>query len=127
MPSQQRQESSKSQERPTPAQGKPRSDQQHQRPPQESRRKRGDRGPNSWADDLDRAWCTRALTVLPDTFPVESHTGAATISPAIVERRGRMILLCNFSHSGEHSWPALSTLLSASDAPPKPEHAGEKS
>lgn len=119
MPSQQRQEGSKPQERHSPPQGKPRQDQQHQRPPQESRRKRGDHRASSWGDDIDRAWCARALIFLPETFPVESHAGVATIAPTIVDRRERMILLCNHSHSGEHQWPALLSLLRGGDTPPE--------
>lgn len=125
MPPQQRQESNKSQERYPPAQGRPRSDHQHQRPPQEPRRKRGDRGASSWGDGIDRAWCTRALAFLPESFPVESHPGAATISPSVVDRREQMILLCNYSHSGEHAWPAVSTFLRAGDALPEADEAEE--
>ena len=119
MPSQQRQDGSKSQERHPPAQGKARSDQQHQRPPQESRRKRGEQRSSSWGDGIDRAWCARALILPPETFPVESHAGAATIAPTIVDQREEMILVCNFSHSGKHEWPALMTLLRGGDTPPE--------
>ncbi len=119
MPSQQRQEGSKSQERQSPAQGKPRPEQPHQRPPQESRRKRGDHRATSWGDGIDRAWCMKALTLLPQTFPAESHAGAATIPPTIVDRREEMILLCNYSHSGEHEWPAVITLLRGGDGEPE--------
>ena len=124
MPQQQRQETSKSQERPSLPQGRPRSEHQHQRPPQESRRKRGDQRNATWGDGVDRAWCTRALAFLPDTFPVESHSGAATIAPSVVDRREQMILLCNFSHSGEHTWPAIATHLRAGDAPPEADTPG---
>ena len=117
MPPQQRPESGKSQERHPPAPGKPRPEQQHQRPQQESRRKRGDQRANSWGDGVDRAWCTRALTFLPETFPAESHAGAATIAPMVVDRRDQMILLCNYSHSGDHEWPAVISLIRASDSP----------
>jgi hypothetical protein len=118
VPSQQRQEASKSQDRRPSALGKPRPEQQHQRPPQESRRKRGEHRASSWGDDIDRAWCTKALAFLPETFPAESHAGAATIPPTIVERRDQMVLLCNYSHSGEHEWPALNALLRGGDTPP---------
>ena len=111
MPSQRRQESNKSAEQQPPAQGKSRSEQQHQRPPQESRRRRGDQRASSWGDGIDRAWCTRALHLLPETFPAESHAGAATIPPTVVDRRDQMILLCNYSHSGEHEWPAVIGLI----------------
>lgn len=121
MPQQQRQEGSKSQERHPPAQSRPRPEHQHHRPPQESRRKRGDQRNASWGDGVDRAWCARALAFLPETFPVESHSGAATIAPAIVDRREHMVLLCNFSHSGEHTWPAIATHLRASDTSPEPD------
>jgi hypothetical protein len=30
-----------------------------------------------------------------------------------------MILLCNYSHSGEHQWPAVSILLSGGDTAPE--------
>lgn len=48
---------------------------------------------------------------------MESHGGAATIGPAIVDRQEQMILLCNFSHSGAHEWPALMSIIQAGDAP----------
>jgi hypothetical protein len=117
VPSQQRQENGTTQERPSSSQGKSRSEQQQQRSSQESRRKRGDHRSAAWGDGIDRAWCTRALTYLPDTFPVESHSGAATIAPRIVDRRDQMALLCNFSHTGDHEWPELMTLIQASDEP----------
>lgn len=117
MPPQQRIEGSKSQERHATTQGRPRPDQQPQRPPQESRRKRGDHRSHTWGDGIDRAWCTKALSFLPETFAVESHGGAATIAPAIVDRQEQMILLCNFSHSGAHEWPALMSIVQAGDAP----------
>jgi hypothetical protein len=123
VPQQQRQENNKSQERHPPAQGRPRPDHQHHRTPQESRRKRGDQRASSWGDGVDRAWCTRALTFLPETFPAESHTGAATIAPRVVDRREQMILLCNYSHSGEHQWPPLNILLRGGDALPEPDGA----
>ena len=127
MPSQQRQESSKSPERHPPAQGRSRSDQQHQRPPQEPRRKRGDQRSSAWGAGLDRAWCTSALTLLPESFPVASVAGAATIAPTVVDRREQMILLCNHSHSGEHTWPAVSTLIQGGDTPRETDDAEEMS
>jgi hypothetical protein len=119
VPQQQRQENHRSQERHSAGQGRPRTDQQHQRPPQEQRRKRGEQRVSSWGDGIDRAWCARALPLLPETFPVESHSGAATIAPTVVDRREKMILLCNYSHSGEHQWPAVNILLRGGDAPPE--------
>jgi hypothetical protein len=118
VPSQQRQEGSRAREQP-PAQGKPRTDLQHQRPPQEPRRKRGEQRPSSWGDGIDRAWCTKALAFLPETFPAESHAGVAIIPPTVVDRREQMILICNYSHSGEHEWPAVITLLRGGDTPPE--------
>ena len=70
---------------------------------------------------MDRAWCAKALILQPETFPVESHAGVATIAPAIVDRREEMILLCNHSHSGDHEWPALMALLRGGDTPPEAE------
>jgi len=116
--SQQRQEISTSQERPPAAQGKPRSEQHHQRPPQEPRRKRGEQRASSWGDGIDRAWCAKSLAILPETFPVESHSGVATIAPRVVDRRDQAVLLCNFSHSGDHEWPAVMALLEGGESPP---------
>lgn len=127
MPSQQRQESSKSPDRHPQAQGKPRAEHQHQRPPQESRRKRGEQRASAWGDGIDRAWCTSALTLLPESFPVESVTGVATIAPTVVDRREQMILLCNFSHSGEHTWPAVATHIQGGESPLEVEASGEES
>jgi hypothetical protein len=117
VPSPRRQDSNKSQDQQSQAQGKQRSDQQQQRSPQEPRRKRGEQRAVAWGDGIDRAWCTRALHLLPETFPAESHAGAATIPPTIVDRRDEMILLCNFSHSGEHRWPAVIGLIQGGDTP----------
>jgi hypothetical protein len=119
VPSPQRQENSTSQDRPIAAQGKPRPDQQHQRPPQEPRRKRGEQRAGSWGDGIDRTWCAKSLAFLPETFPVESHGGVATIAPKVVDRREQSVLLCNFSHSGDHEWPAVMTLLEAGDGQPE--------
>lgn len=119
VPSQQRQENSTPQERPPAAQGKVRSEQQHQRAPQEPRRKRGEQRASTWGDGIDRAWCAKSLALLPETFPVESHAGAATIAPKVVDRREQTVLLCNFSHSGDHEWPAVMALLQGGDGPPE--------
>ena len=45
------------------------------------------------------------MQILPETFPVESHAGAATIAATIVARRPGSLLLCTFSHHGPHAWP----------------------
>ena len=58
-----------------------------------------------WGDAIERAFCARAEHALPATFPVASHTGLATIAPAIVARRPDALLLCTFSHCGAHVWP----------------------
>ncbi len=76
------------------------------RPPQESRRKRAnEQRYTSWGDGIERAFCARARQMLPETFPVASHGGAATISATVVARRGDALLLCTFSHYGPHLWP----------------------
>ncbi|MCA9876499.1 MAG: hypothetical protein KC442_01910 [Thermomicrobiales bacterium] len=125
MPNQPRQDGGKPPEPRPPAQGKSRPgqqspQQQHQRPP-EPRRKRGEPRRVAWADGVDRAWCTRALTFLPESFPVESHAGAATIPPTVVDRREQMVLLCDFSHGGDHAWPAISVLIEAGESAPDAE------
>ncbi|MGH2616975.1 MAG: hypothetical protein ACRDJC_17210 [Thermomicrobiales bacterium] len=53
---------------------------------------------------MDRERCARAEKLLPVTFPVASHSGAATIPMAVVARRDNALLLCNFSHCGAHVW-----------------------
>jgi hypothetical protein len=58
-----------------------------------------------WGDGIDRAYCARDQHSLPETFPVASHSGAATISATIVARRPDGFLLCTFSHHGPHFWP----------------------
>ena len=73
---------------------------------QDSRRRRGgDQRYAGWGDGIERAYCSRAVHFLPATFPVESHTGAATFARAIVARRPDMLLLCPFTHHGPHAWP----------------------
>ena len=42
---------------------------------------------------------------LPSTFPVASHTGAATIRATVVARRVDTYLLCTYDHCGPHVWP----------------------
>jgi hypothetical protein len=54
---------------------------------------------------MERVFCIRAEQLLPETFPVASHAGAATIPATIVARRPHALLLCTFSHQGPHSWP----------------------
>ncbi|MBW3633537.1 MAG: hypothetical protein KY456_10985 [Chloroflexi bacterium] len=76
------------------------------RTPQDSRRRRGsDQRYAGWGDGIERVYCSRAAHFLPATFPVESHSGAATIAAAIVARRPDILLLCAFSHHGPHAWP----------------------
>ena len=76
------------------------------RPPQDNRRKRANEQRYSgWGDGIERAWCARAQQFLPETFPVASHAGAATIFATVVARRPDRFLLCNFSHHGPHLWP----------------------
>lgn len=76
------------------------------RPPQEPRRRRNNEGRFAgFGDGIERAFCARAERFLPRAFPVESHAGAATILQTIVARRPGALLLCTFSHCGEHVWP----------------------
>jgi hypothetical protein len=76
------------------------------RPGPEPRRKRGNEPRYvGFGDGVERAFCIRDEHFLPLTFPVESHAGAATIRATIVARRADALLLCNFSHGGEHIWP----------------------
>ncbi|HEX2280755.1 MAG TPA: hypothetical protein VHG52_03230, partial [Thermomicrobiales bacterium] len=76
------------------------------RPPPDNRRKRANEQRYAgWGDGIERAWCARAEQFLPETFPVASHTGAATIRAAVVARRPDRFLICTFSHHGPHHWP----------------------
>ena len=76
------------------------------RPPQDNRRKRtNEQRYAGWGDGIERVFCIRAEQFLPETFPVASHAGAATIPATIVARRPDALLLCTFSHHGPHSWP----------------------
>ena len=51
------------------------------RPPQDSRRKRANEQRYAgWGDEIERVYCARAQQGLPRTFPVASHSGAATIT-----------------------------------------------
>ena len=76
------------------------------RPPQDTRRKRGNEQRYAgWGDGIERAYCARAEQFLPESFPVASHAGAATIPATIVAQRPDGILLCTFSHYGPHVWP----------------------
>ncbi len=73
---------------------------------QDTRRKRGNEQRYAgWGDGSERAYCARAAHSLPETFPVASHAGAATIPATIVARRPDGLLLCTFSHHGPHVWP----------------------
>jgi len=76
------------------------------RTPADTRRRRSN-GPRyaSWGDGIERAYCTRSKQLLPETFPVESHSGVATIAATVAARRPESILLCTFSHHGPHAWP----------------------
>jgi hypothetical protein len=72
----------------------------------EGRRKR----PNQaryvgWGDGQNREYCDRMSHVLPRTFPVASHTGAATIRATVVARRSDSYLMCTYDHCGPHVWP----------------------
>ncbi len=58
-----------------------------------------------WGDGVDREFCARAVQLLPLTFPVASHAGAATIPTVVVARRPDALLVCTFSHCGAHVWP----------------------
>jgi hypothetical protein len=76
------------------------------RSPQDTRRKRGNEQRYAgWGDGIERVYCAHAEQVLPETFPVASHAGAATIPATIVARRPHVLLLCTFSHHGPHVWP----------------------
>ena len=76
------------------------------RSPQDTRRKRSNEQRYAgWGDGIERMYCARAEQFLPETFPVASHAGAATIPATIVARRPDALLLCTFSHHGPHSWP----------------------
>ena len=76
------------------------------RPSPDTRRKRGnDQRYAGWGDGIERAYCARAEQFLPESFPVASHAGAATMPATIVARRSDGILLCTFSHDGPHVWP----------------------
>jgi len=58
------------------------------RPPQDTRRKRANEQRYAgWGDGIERVACARAKQLLPQTFPVASHSGAATIPATIVARR----------------------------------------
>jgi hypothetical protein len=76
------------------------------KPAPEPRRKRGSEPRYvGFGDEIERAYCLRDTHVLPSTFPVASHAGAATIAPRVVARRPGALLLCTYSHAGEHVWP----------------------
>jgi len=76
------------------------------RPSQDNRRKRtNEQRYLGWGDGIERVFCACAEQFLPETFPVASHAGAATISATVVARRPDALLLCTFSHHGPHSWP----------------------
>jgi hypothetical protein len=76
------------------------------RPPQDTRRKRANEQRFAgWGDGIERLFCARSRQLLPQTFPVASHAGAATIPATLVARRPDAFLLCTFSHHGPHSWP----------------------
>jgi hypothetical protein len=74
--------------------------------PQDTRRKRGNEQRYAgWGDGIERVYCARAEQGLPESFPVASHAGAATIPATIVAQRPDRLLLCTFSHHGPHVWP----------------------
>lgn len=91
---------------PRPDGGKPPERKGSSRPAPEGRRKRpAEQRYAGWGDGLHRAFCALATHALPTTFPVASHTGVATIAPAVVARRPDALLLCTFTHCGPHVWP----------------------
>jgi hypothetical protein len=93
------------------------------RPAQDTRRKRGnDQRYAGWGDGIERAYCARAEQFLPESFPVASHAGAATIPATIVAQRADRILLCTFSHHGPHAWPDGEIV---GDEPTMPDAASE--
>ena len=71
---------------------------------------------------MERVSCARAAQFLPETFPVTSHSGAATIAATIVARRPDGLLLCTFSHHGAHVWPDGELVA---DGPAMPPATGE--
>lgn len=76
------------------------------KPPQESRRRRhNEQRYAGFGDGIERAFCTRAERIMPAEFPVTSHAGTATIPRVVVARREGAVLLCTYSHCGEHVWP----------------------
>ena len=93
------------------------------RPPQDTRRKRGNEQRYAgWGDGIERVYCARAEQFLPEVFPVASHAGAATIPATIVARRPDGLLLCTFSHHGPHVWPDGELV---DDGPAMPSATGE--
>ena len=93
------------------------------RPPQDTRRKRGNEQRYAgWGDEIERANCARAAQSLPETFPVASHGGVATIAATNVARRPDALLLCTFSHHGPHAWPDGELV---DDGPAMPPATGE--
>jgi hypothetical protein len=78
---------------------------QIQGPGEEGRRRRSNARYVGWGDGLDREYCDRMSHCLPRTFPVATHSGAATIRPTVVARRADTYLLCTYDHCGPHMWP----------------------
>src|SRR4051794_19240533 len=78
---------------------------QNQGSGEEGRRKRPNPRYVGWGDGFTREYCDRMSHGLPSTFPVASHSGAATIRPAVVARRVDAYLLCAYDHCGPHVWP----------------------
>ena len=64
---------------------------------------------------MNREYCDRMSHRLPSTFPVATHSGAATIRAAVVARRRDGLLLCTYNHCGPHVWPG-GDVVSADDA-----------
>ena len=91
---------------PRPDSSKPPERRGSSRPAPEGRRKRSaDQRYAGWNDGLERTFCALATHALPTTFPVASHSGIATIAPAVVAHRPDALLLCTFTHCGPHVWP----------------------
>lgn len=78
---------------------------QNQASGEEGRRKRPNARYVGWGDGFSREYCDRMSHSLPSTFPVASHSGAATIRAAVVARRADAYLLCTYDHCGPHVWP----------------------
>ncbi len=50
-------------------------------------------------------YCASFHLVLPESFPVTTHAGIATLRVTEVGERNGSVLLCDGGHSGAHHWP----------------------